>query len=168
MICCWKEVGMNRKSFLDELKVLLCVNLEPSEVKSAYQYYSELFDEEDEDALISRLGSPQSAVDGILEGRGSAGHTIRGGMSALFLSLRVRGYRFKAVLWILIMLFVLLCELLVASVIILDLYAVLTFRYIWKLWVLRDLSALSFCVLLIVITVRHMPYAVFRRRKKNE
>ena len=49
---------MNRKSFLDELKVLLRVNLEPSEVKSAYQYYSELFDEEDEDALISRLGSP--------------------------------------------------------------------------------------------------------------
>ena len=49
---------MNRKSFLDELKVLLCVNLEPSEVKSAYQYYSELFDEEDEDVLISRLGSP--------------------------------------------------------------------------------------------------------------
>ena len=99
---------MNRKSFLDELKVLLRVNLEPSEVKSAYQYYSELFDEEDEDALISRLGSPQRAVDGILEDRGSAGHTIRGGMSALFLSLKVSGYRFKAVLWILIMLFVLL------------------------------------------------------------
>ena len=49
-----------------------------------------------------------------------------------------------------------------------DLYAVLTFRYIWKLWVLRDLSALSFCVLLIVITVRHMPYVVFRRSKKDE
>ena len=53
---------MNRKSFLDELKVLLRVNLEPSEVKSAYQYYSELFDEEDEDALISRLGSPRGQL----------------------------------------------------------------------------------------------------------
>ena len=159
---------MNRKSFLDELKVLLRVNLEPSEVKSAYQYYSELFDEEDEDTLISRIGSPQRAVDGILEDKDSAGHTIRGGVSALFLSLKVRGYRLKAVLWILVMLFVLLCELLVASVVLFDLYAVLTFRYIWKLWVLRDLSALSFCVLLIVITVRHVPYAVFRRRKKDE
>ena len=66
MICCWKEVGMNRKSFLDELKVLLRVNLEPSEVKSAYQYYSELFDEEDEDALISRLGSLRGQLTGFL------------------------------------------------------------------------------------------------------
>lgn len=57
---------MNRKSFLDELKVLLCVNLEPSEVKSAYQYYSELFDEEDEDVLISRLGSLRGQLTGFL------------------------------------------------------------------------------------------------------
>ena len=70
--------------------------------------------------LISRLGSPQRAVDGILEDRGSAGHTIRGGMSSLFLSLKVSGYRFKAVLWILIMLFVLLCELMVSSVVLFD------------------------------------------------
>ena len=56
----------------------------------------------------------------------------------------------------------------VSSAVLFDLYAVLTFRYIWKLWVLRDLSALPFCVLLIVITVRHMPYVVFRRRKKDE
>lgn len=154
---------MTKKSFFAELKVLLHANLEPAEAKDAYGYYCELFEEEPEDELIPRLGSPQSVIEELLSQKERARHTIRGGFTALLLSLKTPHYRLKAAA---AMIAVLLAALMLLTV--WDTAAVITFRYLWTLWLLRDLTLMSLIILLMMMSLRHLPYIIFRRRKSNE
>lgn len=159
---------MTKKSFLAELKVLLHANLEPAEAKDAYGYYCELFEEEPEDELIPRLESPQSVIEELLSQKERARHTIRGGFTALLLSLKTPHYRLKAAA---AMIAVLLAVILLAALMLLtvwDAAAVITFRYLWTLWLLRDLTLMSLITLLMMMSLRHLPYIIFRRRKNNE
>lgn len=159
---------MTKKSFLAELKVLLHANLEPAEAKDAYGYYCELFEEEPEDELITRLGSPQSVIEELLSQKERTRHTIRGGFTALLLSLKTPHYRLKAAA---AMIAVLLAVILLAALMLLtvwDAAAVITFRYLWTLWLLRDLTLMSLIFLLMMMSLRHLPYIIFRRRKGYE
>ena len=159
---------MTRKSFLAELKVLLHANLEPAEAKDAYSYYCELVDEEPECGLIRRLGSPQSALEELLSQKERSGHTLRGGISALFLSFKVPHYRVKAALTLLALLLALLIQAAALILVLWDFLAVITFRYVWMLWLIRDLTLMSGIILLMMVSMRHIPYIMFTRRKSDE
>ena len=162
---------MKKEEYLERLRSLLFSTLEKDDAENAYSYYSELFEEDDADAIIKRIGSPEDVVKTFLKADDEitllpSPHRIRSGFRGLFKEMGKKGSRkITASLYFILILLILTLEaflILNSSVyLVIDIsigLAALSF-------ILSDLTKLSLLILLTMLTLRHLPYFFTERRR---
>ena len=162
---------MKKEDYLESLRKLLFASLEKDDAENAYSYYVDLFEEEDADAIIKRIGSPEDVVKTFLNANDEielipAPHRIGRGFKVLFSSMKNGGhFRISVLLYFILLLVLFLGEAYLIINRLLYLVIDISIGFSALNFILADMARLSFLVLVVMLSLRHLPYLVTERRR---